>query len=307
MAIGFGNIPDEVIEYVRQVFSDANNDVSRSLTQHPSLHEPGLDQALIGKLNASAPAFFAASQAAVAIETHWLGGRWMHERWEVADIAVFILLRTQGHLVSRKVALLQTKRLYSQEIAGVELDRADYMIGIGRLADRVDLQFPLSSQRTFRFDKDSVYGALTSHSEQIEHIDAYFERRSIPIYYGFYNPLTVPYQGLYPAAPTAQLPAKNVVGMRVIPAPNVHAVTNKVPKGRPPSFDDMSFPAFDAQDPDSTHGWRIERFVADEVLRCRQGILFEGRLDERLQGLLYGRAAPITAAITITIDLGRPD
>jgi hypothetical protein len=54
----------------------------------------------------------------------------MYERWEVADIAVFILLRTRGHLISRKVALLQTKRLYSQEIAGTELDRADYMIDI---------------------------------------------------------------------------------------------------------------------------------------------------------------------------------
>lgn len=307
MAIGFGNIPEEVIGYVRQVFSDANHEVSRALTQHPSLHEPGLDQAFIGKLNASPPAFFAASQSAVAIETHWLGGRWMFERWEIADIAVFILLRTRGHLVSRKVALLQTKRLYSQEIAGTELDRADYMIGIGRLADRVDLQFPLSSQRTFRFDKDSVYAALTSQSQQIEHIDAYFEDRSIPIYYGFYNPMTVPYQGLYPAATTAQLPAANDVGMRVIPTPAVHNVANAKEPGKPSSFDDLTFPPFDAADPTSSHGWRVERFVADEVLRCRQGILFDGTADDRLQGLLYGRAAPITSAITITIDLGRPD
>ena len=307
MAIGFGNIPEDVIAYVRQVFSDANHEVSRALTQHPSLHEPGLDQAFIGKLNASSPAFFAASQAAVAIETHWLGGRWMYERWEVADIAVFILLRVRGRLVSRKVALLQTKRLYSQEIAGTELDKADYMIGIGRLADRVDLEFPLSSQRTFRFDKDSVYAALTSQSLQIDHIDAYFENRSIPIYYGFYNPLTVPYQGLYPAATTAHLPTANEVGMRVIPAPSVHGVTNAKPPGQPPSFDDLTFSAFDADDPTSTHGWRVERFVADEVLRCRQGILFDGGADERLQGLLYGRGAPITSAITITIDLSRPD
>ena len=96
------------------------------------MHEPGLDQSFVGQLNAGPPVFFAASQAAVAIETHWLDGRWMFGRWEVADIAIFILLRLRGHLLSRKVALLQTKRLYSKEISGVELDKSDYQIGIGR-------------------------------------------------------------------------------------------------------------------------------------------------------------------------------
>ena len=52
-----------------------------------------------------------------------------------------------------------------------------------------------------------------------------------------------------------------------------------------------------------THGWRIEAFVADELLRCRQGRLFEDAQDTVLSGLLYGRTAPIAAAILVTIDL----
>ena len=58
MTIGFDQIPDEVIDYVRNVFADANDSVSTALTQQPSLHEPGLDMSFIGKLNASPPAFF---------------------------------------------------------------------------------------------------------------------------------------------------------------------------------------------------------------------------------------------------------
>jgi hypothetical protein len=51
-------------------------------------------------------------------------------------------------------------------------------------------------------------------------------------------------------------------------------------------------------------GWRLERFVADEVLRCRQGTIFDDSSDPNLYGLLYRRSAPISAAIAITIDFG---
>ena len=79
----------------------------------------------------------------------------MHRRWEIADVAIFVSLRRQGPLLVRKVALLQTKRLYSHELAGTELEPHDYMIGVSRLADRVDPQVPLSTQRRFRFDDQS--------------------------------------------------------------------------------------------------------------------------------------------------------
>jgi hypothetical protein len=48
MTTGFDQIPDEVIDYVRNVFADANDSVSTALTQQPSLHEPGLDMSFIG-------------------------------------------------------------------------------------------------------------------------------------------------------------------------------------------------------------------------------------------------------------------
>ena len=50
-------------------------------------------------------------------------------------------------------------------------------------------------------------------------------------------------------------------------------------------------------------GWRLERFVADEVLRCREGRLFDDTTDPNLRALFYARSAPITAAIVMTVDI----
>lgn len=98
MSGGFSGLPEVVIEYIREIFMQANDRVSRALTDHPSTHEPMLDHLLVAELSAAPPAFFASEEAAVNIETHWLGGRWMYERWEIADIALIIMLRRQGRL-----------------------------------------------------------------------------------------------------------------------------------------------------------------------------------------------------------------
>jgi len=77
---------------IRGVFSSANEKVSRAMDVHPSMHEESLDHMLIMELTAAPPAFFARERIGVAIESHWLGGRWMWRRWEIADIALFIIL-----------------------------------------------------------------------------------------------------------------------------------------------------------------------------------------------------------------------
>jgi hypothetical protein len=305
MASPFDAIPAVVIEYVRRVFGAANDKVTNAMSLHPSMYEETLDHILIMELTASPSAFFAAERVGVLLESHWLGGRHMFDRWEIADIAFFVLLRRQGSLIARKVALLQTKRLYSQEIPVTPLDEADYRIGIGRLADRTDRSVTLSAQRAFGFDRTSTYQATEAGHRQIARIDEYFEARGIPVYYGLYNPLTLPFNTEYPASGGRAPECLNEIGCRVVPAEHVHEVIGKLQPGRSPTVDQLaSRAAFDAGDPTSTIGWRLERFIADEVLRCRQGRMFEDLTDPNLSALLYRRSAPITAAITITIDFG---
>ena len=224
---------------------------------------------------------------------------------EIADIAFFIVLRRHGHLQRRKVVLLQTKQLYTREISVPELDRADFEIGIGRIADRTDPSRPLSTRRKFTFDGECVYGAIHAGDHQIVAINSYFDERGIPVYYGLYNPTTLPLSAEYPALVGSPPAAVNSVGCRILPSAVVHRVLSVLPGGRSPSADSLSVsPPIDIADAGSSRGWRLERFVADEVLRCRQGHLFEDATDPNLRSLLYARSAPIQAAITITIDLG---
>jgi hypothetical protein len=305
MAVGFGDIPVQVIDFVRGVFANANDKVSRALTRHPSMHETYLDHALITELTVTPATFFAAHRMAVAIDSHWLGGRAMYERWEIADIAFCVTLREHGKLALRKIALLQTKRLYSKEIPIADLDRADYAIGIGTIIDLVDPQFPLSTQRAFKFEGQCVYGAIEAGGKQARRIDEYSAKTHLPVYYALYNPIRLPYSDQYPITSGSALRGTNLIGCRVLPATDVHAALSKRHTGSSPRYVDLRVQApLDASDRRSRYGWRLERFVADEVLRCRQGRIFDNTSDPHLQGLLYERSAPISAAIAITIDFG---
>ena len=305
MGVSFGDIPEAVTDYIRGVFEDANRETSLALTRHPAMHEVSLDHILIAKLTATPPTFFAKPNMAVAIESHWLGGRHMWGSWEIADIAVCVILRERGKLAMRKVALLQTKRLYSREIPVAELERADYLIGIGRIIDTTDPQIPLSEQRAFSFDDQCVYGAINAGDEQVEHIKEYQSSKDISVYYGLYNPMLLPYADLYPISANNPAIQSNDMGCRIVASANVHLALDSMTKGKSPTVQDLALSQALDDDPLSTHGWRLERFIVDESsLRCRQGRLFDQADDPRLNQLLYARSGPISAAIAITIDFG---
>lgn len=299
----FPILPEDVIDAVRQVFRSANERVSGLLMTQPAMHEEGLDFHLVSKLDEFG-ALMVPSGTAVAIETHWLGGRRHYGRWEISDIAVVIAVRVQGGLVARKVALLQTKRLYTREIPIETIDRSDYAIGIGRLIDRDCKLMPLFHQRAFSFTSDCVYGALTAGSEQVARINDYVAARGIPVYYALYNPPRLPTSGLHPRGFLAGSADDNDVGCRVLTNDEMNVALSGLPVGKPPSFENLKkVLCKSAFDPFAEHGWRLETFIADEVLRCREGRLFDGSEDDALEALLYRRTAPITSAIVVTIDL----
>lgn len=77
-----------------------------------------------------------------------------------------------------------------------------------------------------------------------------------------------------------------------------------MPEGQGARVANLTLPKpLEASDPESTWGWRLERFVADKVLRCREGKPFDDKTDPNLQTLFYARSAPITAAIVMTVDV----
>jgi hypothetical protein len=64
---------------------------------------------------------------------------------------------------------------------------------------------------------------------------------------------------------------------RVLSAVEAHAVLDTLPIGKTPSFSELisGQPKGSSDDTYGMHGWRLEAFVADELLRCREGRLFE--------------------------------
>jgi hypothetical protein len=86
---------------------------------------------------------------------------------------------------------------------------------------------------------------------------------------------------------------------------HVHGHLSELSAGQHPTFGGLNkFDGGEESKANGPKGWRLENFVADEVLRCRQGVLFDGSADQNLLSLFYRRSAPIQAAISITIEVG---
>src|SRR5205085_8461744 len=164
---------------------------------------------------------------------------------------------------------------------------------------------PLTKHRSFHFTDDCVYGAMASGSEQVKRIEQYERRRKMPVYYSFYNPPRVPYQGAVPRIATLPLEQEEPkLGCRVMSAKEVHEILEKLPIGRTPQFCEMKSGVFPTgEDNFRHHGWRLENFIADEMMTCREGRVFEQHDDEDLYALLYERTAPIASLIQVSVDL----
>src|SRR5260370_15078920 len=125
------------------------------------------------------------------------------------------------------------------------------------------------------------------------------------VYYWRYTPPGMPYQGTVPRNAALPLEQEDIpLGCRVMTAKEAHEALARLPVGRTPQFQELVVlePPTSA-DPYRDHGWRLESFVANEVLRCREGRLFERDNDIDLYSLLYERSAPIPSLVLIRIDL----
>jgi hypothetical protein len=73
--------------------------------------------------------------------------------------------------------------------------------------------------------------------------------------------------------------------------------------GYAPCYGDLAYllPApFDR--PENSAGWRLEEFVTELLIKCKEGYVTSGGGDEGLFAVFNERAAPIAAAIGITFD-----
>jgi hypothetical protein len=215
-----------------------------------------------------------------------------------------VLFRQGGKLICSKVALLQSKRLYADELEWEEDIPPDYMIGFRRLFQAEDDWRDVLEPRQFSFTERSRYQALLTGVHQYQAIRQYEEQRQIPAYYLLYNPLTLPSTTMFPLRPDPDAaPDVCAIGCRVLPARDLRHVLDTRPEGTSPSYGDLAF-GFTSPFPSApaAAGWRLEDFAVNLVLECDTGYIAESSNDNGLNYIFNRRSEPISAALAVTLD-----
>jgi hypothetical protein len=297
-------IPDHVVDWIRDVFEQVNRRSSAILSRIPTTWETTLDHSLIGHLAEFSAPFRFASNWVVNLDTHFIGGGRYWGDWEVADIGLLIVFRRSGRVIGTKLALLQSKRLYPEEVE-VEKDihRLDYMTGFGRLLESDSEYKSEIRPRVFHFNERSKYQALEYAGKQYKAVLDYTAKHGIPVHYQLYNPLTVPAVAELPAAIQSNSPLPELrVGCRVVNSAHLDARLQRMglSPAEHPSFAQIAGSSDNLDD----DFWTLHNFVADLVLGCKEGYLAgtSPMNDEALYTVFNRRSGPISAAISISID-----
>lgn len=292
------HIPDDVIIWFRKVFSEANMSVTEAILNLPSVREGTLDDALISALVPQSAPRVLRSGAIVSMDIHNIGGLRRLYKWEIADIAVFVFVSKNGKVLARKVAFLQSKRLYPENNDVEDEDPIGYRYGMNRFLDLNESRVSMTLEKKFYFSREAKYAALIADSDQMKSIENFSVKFDSEIYYLLYNPPKIDLEVRFPLRQRRSI-KRNALGCRVAKASQIHALLKTMPKGRAPTFEGV------ATSVKPRKGWRLEEWAADRLLKCKVGRMFDASDEELLSGMVARRSGPIGAAIAINIELGK--
>lgn len=291
-------VDPDVVRFVHDVFLELNKKITTKLSRNPNIAEEYLDMTWIDHLSGYSSAIRLPSSWIVKIDVHYLGGMRHFYQWEVADIGVLLFIRRSGRVEHSKVALLQSKRLYPSVGTVEEQGRTDYEVGFARLADPEILARSLGLEAEFSFDGRCKYGALIAQSQQVKTITDYQNEAKIAVYYQFYNPWRLPFRQRIPLSSAAETTADPSLGVKIAPSQTIHGILSGHARGWRPRFSDI----YATPDDELTRGWRLEHFIAELFLGCKEGTAFGSIGEERIQALFYRRSGPIAAAVSINAE-----
>lgn len=294
-------LPNDVLAWLRSVFIDCNERCTFKLTEAPTTHEESLDMTFVESFSHHEAPVKLPSGWALSFQTHFLGGRKHWDRWEIADIGLLVMVRTAGKLQFTKVALLQSKRLYANEIELDETDHYIYRMGFRRLFRQDNEWANILKPRLFNFDQDSRYKALLVEDEQYKAIREYEKQVNMPIYYLLYNPAEIPSQAILPLQANRKKTTLCDIGCRVASAKHVRKALVSERDATTPSYKQIHTCV-----PKTTvkysENWRLEDFAVDLLLSCQTGKIANNPADYSLEEVFYRRTGPIASAISITVD-----
>ena len=289
------NIPDDAIHWIRDVFAEANRRVVENLVNQPNVRETSLDDNLVMAISSFSHPHRLPSDTVVEMQVHNIGGLRHYDRWETADIAIIVLVYRRRRLLSQKIGLLQSKRLYPHNNEVEEDDTIDFAYGMNRFLRPEPMSTLGIANRRFEFNVDCAYASLKSGDKQINEINGFNEKFGDAIYYLFYNPSVVP-MTVHSPITSHQSVTDLPLGCRVYATGDVHPVLNKLRKGSAPTL-----AALGAPEPSSN--WRLETWAADLLLGCRVGQQIGPDREDLVNGMLVRRSGPIVSAIAISVVL----
>jgi hypothetical protein len=292
-------IPANVIGYVKNHFARCNDQLAQSLTIFPGIREESLDNNFISYFSRIAGPVRVDSNWIVRFEAHFIGGGRHYKTWEVADIGLMVIFRRNGKIIRSKMAFLQSKKLYANDIK-IAMDDPYRRMGMGKLLETDNEHLDLIKRRVLEFKENSKYKAFKKGSEQQEAMAAFQGRFGINMYYLFYNSLQIPFKIVSPFE--GQLDAmSNKVGCRVVTKDSLDEALKIHSENHMPSYGDIKYMLTDNSSDDG--GWRFEYFVADLIMGCKEGMIDDSPNFASLHRLLSQKSSPISAAISITVDL----
>ena len=289
-------IPSDVVDYVRMVVQFASDQTTERISNQPNVREISLDDTLVNSIGRFSAPKRLPSNTIVRIEVHNTGGLRQWGRWELADIAFVVHVSSGGSPLVQKIGLLQSKRLYPENLDVDPDDPVAFMYGLNGLLDPPELTTPPLPPTTYRFTDSSIYGAIVPNSDQVKHIHEFHEQFGESIFYLLYHPHDVPFEHTLPATSyhSVSFPP---LGPRVVRSRAIEGVLDQTAKPRrSPSFEEVRSSA-------GQENWRLEIWAADLLLRCSVGRQYTSKDEELITRLVRRRTGPIGAAIRINIAL----
>lgn len=294
-------VPNDVMQYLQSRIAECNFNVSYSLSSFPFTHEESLDHKLIGEFIGQGPRKFGSGWT-VRFDAHYIGGGRHYRTFEVADLGLMVIFRRKGKIIRSKLAFIQSKKLYANSVKFKEFDPY-YRQGMGRLLVTDDEHKEIVEPKTLKYSDSSKYKALKTGSEQEDVMKHFSDRFDVKLYYLFYNPCTIPWEIKSPVEKLPEISA-NEVGCRVVPKPELDNALKLFDNNHSPSFGDIKY-QLNVMDFSDEHdaGWRLEYFINDLLIGCKEGLIDDSPNFETMVALLRQKSSPISSALSITFDV----
>lgn len=293
-------IPRDVKDFMNELVRDCNFNVSYDLSTFPFTHEESLDNKLISQFISKGPRKFG-SDWTVRFDAHYIGGGRHFRTFEVADLGLMVIFRKKGKIIRSKLAFLQSKKLYANTLKLRAFDPY-YRQGMGRLLVTDEEHAEFMQSKLLKYTDNSKYQALTIGSEQEDVMRSFSDRFDVKVYYLFYNPCTIPWEIQSPVETLPEIP-ENQIGIRVIPKLALDRALSTYEHKYSPTYGDIKY-QLEGVFYDKQHeaGWRLEYFINELFIGCREGLIDDSPNFETLISLLNQKSSPISSALSITFD-----